>query len=79
MHSRWRSVENECGAEHLVRMSPRETGAPGIVHLVGAGPGDPGLLTVRGRESIHPSTPTRVVLIPIARAPASLSFDARSA
>ena len=50
MHSRWRSVENECGAEHLVRMSPRETGSPGSVHLVGAGPGDPGLLTVRGRE-----------------------------
>ncbi|HET9395101.1 MAG TPA: SAM-dependent methyltransferase, partial [Nitrospiraceae bacterium] len=29
------------------------TGRQGIVYLVGAGPGDPGLLTVKGKECLE--------------------------
>lgn len=39
--------------EELLRTSPGDSGSrPGIVYIVGAGPGDPGLITIRGMECL---------------------------
>ena len=34
-------------------MSPATQTYPGTVYLVGGGPGDPGLITVRGRDLLR--------------------------
>ena len=45
-------VDNEAAAAGTIAKTA--TASPkGLVHLIGAGPGDPGLLTVRGRECLE--------------------------